>query len=76
MEHLAAAAGLLLSPLTLVFGPVLTLNVLLTLAYGLSAWSAYLAIHRYVPSHTAAACGGLVYGFSPAIRVQTRHLHL
>lgn len=42
--------GLLLSPLTLVFGPVLTLNVLLTLAYGLSAWSAYLAIHRYVPS--------------------------
>jgi len=56
--------GLLLSPLTLTFGPVLTLNVLLTLAYGLSSWSAYLAIRRYVPSHLAAAAGGLVYGFS------------
>jgi hypothetical protein len=59
--------GLLLSPLTLAFGPVLSLNVLLTLAYSLSAWSAYLAIHRYVPSHGAAAAGGLVYGFSPAM---------
>jgi hypothetical protein len=34
------------SALTLTFGPVPTLNVLLTLAYGLSAWSAYLAIRR------------------------------
>ncbi|MET0477702.1 MAG: hypothetical protein ABW222_07050 [Actinomycetota bacterium] len=33
--------GLLLSPLTLLIGPVLTFNVLVTLAYGLSAWSAY-----------------------------------
>ena len=41
--------------------------MLVTLADGLSAWSAYLAIHRYVPSHGAAACGGLVYGFSPAM---------
>ena len=29
--------GVLVSPLTLAFGPVLSLNVLLTLAYGLSA---------------------------------------
>ena len=59
--------GLLLSPLTLLFGPVLAFNLLVTLAYGLSGWSAYLAIRRYVPSHGAAACGGLVYGFSPAM---------
>ena len=65
--------GLLLSPLTLLFGPVLTFNVLVTLAYGLSAWSAYLAIHRYVPSHGAAACGGLVYGFSPAMVGHSHH---
>jgi hypothetical protein len=68
--------GLLLSPLTLLLGPVLTFNVLVTLAYGLSAWSAYLAIHRYVPSHGAAACGGLVYGFSPAMVGHSHHPNL
>jgi hypothetical protein len=68
--------GLLLSPLTLAFGPVLSLNVLLTLAYGLSAWSAYLAIHRFVPSHGAAAAGGLVYGFSPSMIGHAHHPNL
>jgi hypothetical protein len=68
--------GLLLSPLTLAFGPVLSLNVLLTLAYGLSSWSAYLAIHRFVPSHGAAAVGGLVYGFSPAMMGHAHHPNL
>jgi hypothetical protein len=68
--------GLLLSPLTLTFGPVLTLNVLLTLAYGLSAWSAYMAIRRYVPYHGAAAVGGLVYGFSPTMIAHSHHLNL
>ena len=68
--------GLLLSPLTLFLGPVLTFNVLVTLAYGLSAWSAYLAIRRYVPSHGAAACGGLVYGFSPAMIGHAHHPNL
>jgi hypothetical protein len=68
--------GLLLSPLTLAFGPVLTLNVLLTLAYGLSAWSAYMAIRRYVPSHGAAVAGGLVYGFSPAMIGHAHHPNL
>jgi len=67
--------GLLLSPLTLAFGPVLSLNVLLTLAYGLSAWSAYLAIHRFMPSHAAAA-GGLVYGFSPSMIGHAHHPNL
>ncbi len=68
--------GLLLAPLTTKFGPVLTFNVLLVLAYGLSAWCAYLAIRRFVPGHLAAAVGGLVYGFSPAIRGQAGHSHM
>jgi hypothetical protein len=68
--------GLLVSPLTLAFGPVLSLNLLVTLAFGLSAWSAYLAIHRYVPSHGAAAVGGVVYGFSPAMMVHAHHPNL
>jgi hypothetical protein len=68
--------GLLLAPLTLSFGPVLSLNVLLTLGYGLSAWSAYAAIRRYVPNHGAAAAGGLVYGFSPAMLAHAHHPNL
>jgi len=68
--------GLLLAPLTLAFGPVLSLNVLLTLGYGLSAWSAYAAIRRYVPNHGAAAAGGLVYGFSPAMIAHAHHPNL
>jgi hypothetical protein len=68
--------GLLLAPVTNTWGPVLSFNLLLVLAYGLSAWCAYVAIRRFVPGHLAAAVGGLVYGFSPAIRVQSHHLHM
>jgi hypothetical protein len=68
--------GLLLAPVTTAFGPVLSFNLLLVLAYGLSAWCAYLAIRRFVPGHLAAAVGGLIYGFSPAIRTQSHHLHM
>jgi hypothetical protein len=68
--------GLLLAPLTRAFGPVLSLNVLLTLGFGLSAWSAYLAIRRYVPNQGAAAAGGLVYGFSPAMVAHAHHPNL
>jgi hypothetical protein len=46
------------------------------LANGLSAWAAYLAIRRYVQGHLAAAAGGLVFGFSPAMRGQSNHPHI
>jgi YD repeat-containing protein len=68
--------GLLLGPVTATWGPVFTFNLLLVLSYGLSAWCAYLAIRRFVPGHLAAAVGGAVYGFSPAMRVQSHHLHM
>jgi hypothetical protein len=50
-------AGLLLAPITARWGPVLSFNILLVLAYGLSAWCAYLAIRRFAPGHLAAAVG-------------------
>jgi hypothetical protein len=68
--------GLVFAPLTARWGPVLTLNVIFVLAHGLSAWTAYLAIRRYVPGHLAAAAGGLVFGFSPAILSQGGHPHM
>jgi hypothetical protein len=68
--------GFVLMPLTSRWGPVLTFNVVLVLAVGLSAWAAYLAIRRYVPGHLAAAAGGLLFGFSPAMRGQSNHPHI
>jgi hypothetical protein len=68
--------GLLLAPVTAAWGPVLSFNLLLVLAFALSAWCGYLVIRRFAPGHVAAAVGGLVYGFSPAIRGQSHHLHM
>jgi hypothetical protein len=69
--------GLLLAPVTLAFGPVLTFNLLLALGLGLSAWCAAMVFRRYVRSRVAALLGGLVYGFSPYMLAQSRgHLHL
>jgi len=56
---------LVLAPLTSTLGPVVTYNVMATLAVALSAWSAFLLISRYVERPLAAAVGGLLYGFSP-----------
>jgi hypothetical protein len=69
-------AGLLLAPVTAAGGPVLAYNVLLVAGFALSAWCAYLAIRRFVPGELAAAVGGLVYGFSPAMRSQASHPHM
>ena len=69
--------GLLLAPVTLTFGPVLTFNLLFALGPGLSAWCAAMVFRRYVRSRLAALLGGLVYGFSPYMLAQSRgHLHL
>jgi hypothetical protein len=63
--------GLLLAPVTLAFGPVLSFNLLLTLGLGLSAWCAAMVFRRYVHSRVAALLGGLVYGFSPYMLAQS-----
>jgi hypothetical protein len=69
--------AVLLAPVTLWLGPVVTFNVLLAAAPALSAWCGYLAICRWVPAHGPAALGGLVYGFSPALLAQSHgHLHM
>ncbi len=57
--------GLLGTPITLLFGPVATYNLLLWLAFVASATAAMFACRRWVRSSTAAFLGGLLYGFSP-----------
>jgi Dolichyl-phosphate-mannose-protein mannosyltransferase len=68
--------ALVLSPVTLLLGIVVSYNVLVTLALALSAWCAYLAFRRYV-RREAAAVGGLLYGFSPFMFAQSlNHPHM
>lgn len=59
--------ALILSPLTLTVGPVLTYNILVTTLVALTGWCAYLMLRRYVVSPAAAFAGALLYGFSPYV---------
>ena len=73
------ALGVLFSPITTVFGPVVTWNVLLRLAPVVSAFSMCLVLRRWARWWPAAFIGGLLYGFSAymtfyAERVPLPHL--
>ena len=57
--------GFIGSPITLLFGPIASYNVLVTLSLAGSAAAAYFVIRRWASWRWAAAVGGLVYGFSP-----------
>jgi hypothetical protein len=69
--------GVLLSPVTIVAGPVLTLNLILLLGPALSAWSAYLCSGRFLTRFWPRAVAGLLFGFSPALlSAELGHPHL
>ena len=57
--------GLLLWPLTKTIGLIVTYNLLATLSLAFSAWTAQLALRRFVPGELGPVVGGLFYGFSP-----------
>jgi hypothetical protein len=59
--------GMVLTPVTLLAGPQVSLTVLLTLSIAGSAASLFWVLRRWGASITAAALGGAVYGFSPAL---------
>ncbi|WP_337314173.1 hypothetical protein, partial [Candidatus Aeolococcus gillhamiae] len=59
--------ALLLSPLTLLLGPVASFDIAVTLGVALSAWCAYLAASRFLRRRWAAVLAGAAYGFSPFI---------
>src|SRR5258708_17257792 len=56
----------LLSPVTLLFGPALAYNTLITLNVVSAAWCAFLAIRRYTRSQSGATVGAPAYRFSPS----------
>jgi hypothetical protein len=71
------APAFLLAPVTLIAGPVASLTVLLTLGFAGSAASMYVVLRRWSASVAAAALGGALFGFMPAMMVAGEdHYHL
>jgi hypothetical protein len=59
--------GVLLAPVTLLFGPQASLTVLLTVGFAGSATAMFAVLRRWQVGVAAAAIGAAVYGFSPAL---------
>jgi len=59
--------GVLLTPVTVLAGPQVSLTVLITVGFAGSAASLFYVLRRYGASLPAAAIGGALYGFSPAM---------
>ncbi len=69
--------GVLFAPLTLLIGPQATLTTLLTLGFAGSAAAMFWVLRRWGASLPAAALGGAIFGFSPAMRIAAiGHYHL
>lgn len=58
------ALSLIVSPITLAFGPVVSYNLLCILAPALSSWTAYLLCRRITRAFWPSVVGGYVFGFS------------
>ena len=59
-----ATVAVLLSPVTELFGPIVSFNLTLVLAAPVSAWAAFVAARRLTHRFWAALAAGTVYGFS------------
>lgn len=68
--------GVLFSPITLLFGPVVSFNTAETLSVALAAISGYFFALRFVSWRPATFVAGLLFGFSPYELAQTGHLNL
>jgi hypothetical protein len=59
--------GIVLSPVTLLAGPQVSLTIVLTLGFAGSAASLFWVLRRWGAGLWPAALGGALYGFSPAL---------
>ncbi len=61
------SGGVVLSPVTVLFGPIVSFNVAVTLAPVVTGWAFFVAVRRittFVPGQVIAAA---LYGFSPVV---------
>jgi hypothetical protein len=62
--------GIVSAPIAWAFGPVAGLNVVMWLAYPVSAIACFVTLRRWATWIPAAFVGGLLYGFSPYMVAQ------
>lgn len=62
--------GVILAPITGIFGPIASYNVATTLAPALGALGMYWAADRWLATWTARFVAGLLFGFSPYVIAQ------
>lgn len=69
--------GVLLAPVTLAFGPQVSLTLMTTIGFAGSATALFFVLRRWGVSVSAAGLAGAVYGFSPALlQSAIGHYHL
>jgi len=59
--------GVVVTPITALFGPQVSLTALLVIGFAGSSASMYYVLRRWQASPLASALGGALYGFSPAL---------
>lgn len=69
-------ASLIAFPITLIFGPVASYNILIIVGNALSAFFTFLIVKRLSKSFKAGVVAGLLFGFSTYEFVQVIHLNL
>jgi hypothetical protein len=62
-----ATYGIVMTPFTWLFGPIVSLNIILTVSPVLSALAMFALVRRWVSWTPAAFVAGLWYGFSPFV---------
>jgi hypothetical protein len=69
--------GVLGAPITFLFGPIATMNVMIALGFSASAMAFFVMARRFTSWWPAAFVGGLLYGFSPfAVAEASSHVFL
>lgn len=65
-------AALILSPITVLLGPVFAYNVLVTAGVALSGWCCWLLLRRFARGVAAPLAGGLLYGYGAFVLGQAQ----
>jgi hypothetical protein len=71
MHALMPLPGALMTPITLIFGPAVSYNLLSVIMPGLLAYAAYRLARLWVPSQVGAIAAGAFFGFSSMLDFQT-----
>ncbi len=75
-DTLTPLPGIVMTPVTLLFGPSVSYNLVTILVPGLAAYAMYRAARLWLPSRTGAIAAGAFYGYSSMLTSQAwSHIH-